>query len=133
MPDSDDLDNEVRLLPSTTTLARWRAELQHIALSLRDPPAPTGADPAGLRARIAEQDLALRQSLELIWHLEAARLEGPAASGSATELELETELQALRSASRSRPVPGDSRRETLTELAARMAGLRARLDALPQR
>lgn len=121
-------------MPSTTTLARWRAELQHIALSLRDPPAPADADPAGLRARIAEQDIALRQSLELIWHLEAARLEGPSASGSATELELEAELQAVRAASRRRAAPEDrSRQEALTELAARMAGLRARLDALPQR
>ena len=120
-------------MPSNTTFARWRAELQLIAHSLRDPPAAAGPDAAGLRARIAEQDLALRQSLELIWHLEAARLEGPAASGSVTERELEAELQALRAASRRRPPPEDSRREALTELAARMAGLRARLDALPQR
>lgn len=129
------------MLP-TAPLAAWRAELLDIARTLADPPAAAAPALAQLRARVAEQEIALRQSLDLIWHLEAARLEArPVAGPASTDATLDAELAVLR-AGLSRKTPAGTpetdprreddaaRREALLALAQRTSDVRRRLDSL---
>lgn len=130
-----------RPCPLSPALARCKLELQQLARALAEPPPAADDGRAALRARIAAQDLALRQSLELIWRLEAAGLEkAPRPGASSTEQALDAELAALRRTFGTRPpAPGATRpadaaadtaarREALREIARRAAQVRRRLE-----